>query len=200
VYWRGGALIHKISQPGAWSCVDLLFHSFLTVSISGYHFKIPIVDTHDSVQVTVQTDKVTDIPCGTSGGVVLFFENVEVVNRLKKDFVLETIANYSISYDKIWIFDKIHHFMNQFCSAHTLQEVYIDLFGTVDDRLAAELQADCDRWAPGIEIIAVRITKPRIPFGFVSIHSAYVPNAYVSAPVVRSSLVTMNSWKQKRPN
>jgi hypothetical protein len=25
------------------------------------------------------------------------------------------------------------------------------------------LQAGCDKWAPGIEIIAVRVTKPRIP-------------------------------------
>ena len=44
-----------------------------------------------------------------------------------------------------------------------MQEVYIDLFGTVDDRLAQELQADCDKWAPGIEIISIRITKPKIP-------------------------------------
>lgn len=114
---------------------------------------IPVVDTWDSVQVTVQTDKVTDIPCGTSGGVTIHFERVEVVNRLKVQYVHDTIKNYTINYDKIWIFDKIHHFMNQFCSAHSLQEVYIDLFGSVDDKLKDELQADCDNWAPGIEII-----------------------------------------------
>jgi len=62
-----------------------------------------------------------------------------------------------------WIFDKIHHEINQFCSKHTLQEVYIDLFHTVDDRLQAALQESCDLWAPGIEIIAIRITKPKIP-------------------------------------
>ncbi len=33
----------------------------------------------------------------------------------------------------------------------------------VDERLQAALQAGCDRYAPGIEIISVRITKPRIP-------------------------------------
>lgn len=144
VYWRGGALLNRITHPG-------------------YHMMIPIVDSWDSVQVTVQTDKVTDIPCGTAGGVVIHFERVEVVNRLKVDHVHDTIKNYTINYDKIWIFDKIHHFMNQFCSAHSLQEVYIDLFGSVDDKLKEELQADCDRWAPGIEIIAIRVTKPKIP-------------------------------------
>jgi len=41
--------------------------------------------------------------------------------------------------------------------------VYIDLFHTVDERLVEALQEGCSCWAPGIEIIAVRITKPKIP-------------------------------------
>eukprot|EP01113_Clastostelium_recurvatum_P046216 TRINITY_DN805_c0_g1_i1.p1 TRINITY_DN805_c0_g1~~TRINITY_DN805_c0_g1_i1.p1 ORF type:complete len:337 (-),score=94.08 TRINITY_DN805_c0_g1_i1:93-1103(-) len=144
VYWRGGALTTRISEPG-------------------YHLKVPYLDTMENVQITLQTDKVTDIPCGTSGGVLIMIEKVEVVNRLKKEYVYETIKNYTTNYDKVWIFDKIHHEINQFCSRHTLQEVYIDLFHTVDDRLVQALQADADKWAPGIEIIAIRITKPRIP-------------------------------------
>lgn len=75
----------------------------------------------------------------------------------------DTIKNYTIHYDKTWIFDKIHHEINQFCSSHTLQEVYIDLFDTLDESLAMALSRDASQWAPGIEIIAVRVTKPRIP-------------------------------------
>jgi len=144
VYWRGGALLNRVTQPG-------------------WHLKLPFVDTMENVQVTMQTDKVTEIPCGTSGGVMLWIDRVEVVNRLKEQYVYDTIKNYTTFYDKIWIFDKIHHEINQFCSKHTLQEVYIDLFHTVDDRLQAALQESCDKWAPGIEIIAIRITKPKIP-------------------------------------
>ncbi len=59
--------------------------------------------------------------------------------------------------------DKIHHEVNQFCSKHTLQEVYITLFDTLDEHLASQLQSDCQIWAPGIEIISVRVTKPVIP-------------------------------------
>ena len=73
---------------------------------------------------------------GTSGGVVLMFDEVEVVNRLHQSFVYETIKNYTIEYDKTWIFNKIHHELNQFCSIHTLQEVYIDLFDKLDENLA----------------------------------------------------------------
>lgn len=144
VYFRGGALLQRTTDPG-------------------FHFKIPLLDSHYNVQVSVQTDKVTDIPCGTSGGVMIWIEKVEVVNRLRRSMVYDTIKNYTIEYDRPWIFDKIHHEINQFCSKHTLQEVYIDLFHTVDDVLMSTLQEECNHWAPGIEIIAIRITKPRIP-------------------------------------
>jgi regulator of protease activity HflC (stomatin/prohibitin superfamily) len=106
---------------------------------------------------------VRDIPCGTSGGVVIQFESVEVVNKLHREAVHDVVKNYTSNYDKVWIFDKIHHELNQFCSRHTLQEIYIDKFQTVDDMLLTALQESCDKWAPGIEIIAVRITKPILP-------------------------------------
>lgn len=94
---------------------------------------------------------------------MIYFEKIEVVNRLKKEFVHETILNYGVSYDKTWIYDKIHHEINQFCSAHSLQEVYIDKFDQIDEIMKDAIQRDCTRYAPGIEIINVRVTKPTIP-------------------------------------
>ena len=47
-------------------------------------------------------------------------------------FLLEAydiVKNYSAEYDRTLIYNKVHHELNQFCSIHTLQEVYIDLFG-----------------------------------------------------------------------
>ncbi|CAN0068821.1 unnamed protein product [Scytosiphon promiscuus] len=144
IYYRGGALMRSVAEPG-------------------FHMQVPLLTSMAEIQVTVQTDAVKDIPCGTSGGVMVDFEKVEVVNRLRKTLVLDTIRNYTVNYDTTWIFDKIHHEINQFCSRHTLHEVYISLFDTLDEHLAAALQRDCDVWAPGIEIISVRVTKPRIP-------------------------------------
>lgn len=91
------------------------------------------------------------------------FDQIEVVNRLKKDYVYDTVKNYTVDYDKTWIFDKIHHEINQFCSKSTLQNVFIDQFETIDEMLVEALQKDCDKWAPGIEIISIRVTKPVIP-------------------------------------
>jgi len=73
---------------------------------------IPIFTKYDQVQVTVQTDKVIDIPCGTSGGVLIMFDKIEVVNRLKKEYAYQIIKNYTTDYDKAMIFDKIHHEIN----------------------------------------------------------------------------------------
>lgn len=144
IYYRGGKLLNYITEPG-------------------YHTLIPFITTHEQVQVTIQTDKVENIPCGTSGGVMIVFGKIEVVNRLKKELTLDTIRNYTQNYDKTWIYNKIHHEINQFCSVHTLQQVYIDEFDTLDEALMEALQKDCNKWAPGIEIIAIRVTKPRIP-------------------------------------
>ncbi|KAK3146943.1 hypothetical protein QOZ80_3BG0275500 [Eleusine coracana subsp. coracana] len=144
VYWRGGALLKTITPPG-------------------FHLKLPWITHYEPIQVTLQTDQVKDIPCGTKGGVMISFDKIEVVNRLRKDFVHETLLNYGVHYDKTWIYDKIHHEINQFCSAHSLQQVYIDMFDQIDETMKEAIQRDCTRYAPGIEIISVRVTKPNIP-------------------------------------
>ena len=41
--------------------------------------------------------------------------------------------------------------------------MYITKFESLDETLVAALQRDIDEYAPGIKIIAIRVTKPRIP-------------------------------------
>ncbi|KAJ3673103.1 hypothetical protein LUZ60_006477 [Juncus effusus] len=144
VYWRGGALMKTITSPG-------------------FHLMLPFITKFEPIQVTLQTDLVRDIPCGTKGGVMISFDKIEVVNRLSKDYVYETLLNYGVHYDKTWIYDKIHHEINQFCSAKSLQQVYIDMFDQIDEIMKEAIQRDCTQYAPGIEIINVRVTKPNIP-------------------------------------
>jgi len=54
LYWRGGALLHTVTEPG-------------------FHWMLPLVTQHKNLLVTLQTDQVRDIPCGTAGGVVIYF-------------------------------------------------------------------------------------------------------------------------------
>ncbi|KAH7835560.1 hypothetical protein Vadar_027323 [Vaccinium darrowii] len=58
VYWIGGALLKTITPPG-------------------FHLKMPLITHFEPIQVTLQTDLVRDIPCGTKGGVLINFEKIE---------------------------------------------------------------------------------------------------------------------------
>lgn len=144
VYYRGGALLKTTSTPG-------------------YHTMIPLITTFRSVQITMQTDEVKNVPCGTSGGVMVYFDRIEVVNILSSDAVYDIVKNYTADYDRTLIYNKIHHELNQFCSVHTLQEVYISLFDKIDENLKLALEQDLDVLAPGLRVQAVRLTKPKIP-------------------------------------
>lgn len=144
VYWRNGALLEMTTDPGV-------------------HLKLPFITSVESLQTIMQTDKVTNIPCGTRGGVMVYFEKVEVVNRLKRELVYETVKNFTVQYDKLWIFDRVHHEINQLCSSRSLEQIYISEFHLLDELIMQSLQEQIARNAPGIEIISVRVTKPRIP-------------------------------------
>ncbi|KAH6944170.1 hypothetical protein HPB50_002189 [Hyalomma asiaticum] len=67
------------------------------------------------------------------GGVMIYFDRIEVVNILSPDSVYDMVKNYTADYDKTLIFNKVHHELNQFCSVHNLQEVYINLFALIPD-------------------------------------------------------------------
>lgn len=144
VYFRGGAMLGGMSSPG-------------------FHMMIPFITSVRNVQTTLQTDQVQNVPCGTSGGVMIYFDRIEVVNILQHNAVFEIVKNYTADYDKPLIFDKVHHELNQFCSAHNLQEVYIELFDTIDENLKTALQQDLTEMAPGLRVHSVRVTKPKIP-------------------------------------
>ena len=144
IYKTLGVLQPKLSEPG-------------------FHFRIPFYEEFIEMKISIQTDTVTNIPCGTSNGTLVYFDKVEVVNKLRKEAVYETVLNYTEDYEKFWITDKLHHEINQFCSKHSLQEIYIGIFDQLDEELIKSLNKDLSQWAPGIEILSIRVTKPNIP-------------------------------------
>uniref|UniRef100_A0A9J8CNK3 Band 7 domain-containing protein n=1 Tax=Cyprinus carpio carpio TaxID=630221 RepID=A0A9J8CNK3_CYPCA len=141
VYYRGGALLTTTSGPG-------------------FHLMLPLITTFKSVQVN---DRLYMYNLTSYGGVMIYFDCIEVVNYLVPSAVYGTVRNFTADYDKALIFNKVHHELNQFCSVHTLQEVYIGLFDQIDENLKLTLQQDLTSMAPGLIIQAVRVTKPNIP-------------------------------------
>lgn len=53
----------------------------------------------------------------------------DLIENLLSSAVYDIVRNFTADYDKALIFNKVHHELNQFCSVHSLQEVYIGLFG-----------------------------------------------------------------------
>merc|ERR1719220_2382744 len=94
---------------------------------------------------------------------MIYFDRIEVVNQLQLHAVHDVVKNFTIGYDKTLIFDKVHHELNQFCSSHTLQEVYIDHFDQIDENLKNSIQADLGSMSVGLNVMSVRVTKPKIP-------------------------------------
>ena len=90
VYYRGGALLSSISEPG-------------------YNIKVPFITSYRHVQTTLQTDEVKNVPCGTSGGVMIYFDRVEVVNILDADSVYTVVKKYTADYDRTLIFNKVSY-------------------------------------------------------------------------------------------
>lgn len=55
------------------------------------------------------------------------------------------------------------HHHHQRTTKHSLQEVYIDMFDQLDEALQEALQQQVDKFNVGIDIIQIRVTKPKIP-------------------------------------
>jgi regulator of protease activity HflC (stomatin/prohibitin superfamily) len=68
------------------------------LSEPGYHFRIPFYEEFIEMKISIQTDVVSNIPCGTSNGTLVYFDKVEVVNKLRKEFVYSTVFNYTEDY------------------------------------------------------------------------------------------------------
>uniref|UniRef100_A0A3P8W980 ER lipid raft associated 2 n=1 Tax=Cynoglossus semilaevis TaxID=244447 RepID=A0A3P8W980_CYNSE len=141
--------VHKIDEghTGVYNRGGALL---TTTSGPGFHLMVPFITTYKSVQVS-------------HGGVMIYFDRIEVVNYLIPSAVYDIVRNFTADYDKALIFNKVHHELNQFCSAHLLQEVYIVFFDQIDENLKLTLQEDLTSMAPGLIIQAVRVTKPNIP-------------------------------------
>uniref|UniRef100_A0A3Q3WPP4 Erlin-1 n=1 Tax=Mola mola TaxID=94237 RepID=A0A3Q3WPP4_MOLML len=87
VYYRGGALLTSPNGPG-------------------YHIMLPFITTYRAVQTTLQTDEIKNVPCGISGGVMIYFDRIEVVNMLVPSAVVDIVRNYTADYDKTLIFNR----------------------------------------------------------------------------------------------
>lgn len=146
VYYFGGELQKSISDPG-------------------YHLKLPHFTSYNNVQITWQTDKLTNVMCGSSQGGHAFLD-IEVVNKLSSSdkCILKVIGEHTIDYDKPLIYDYIPSEVAQFCKDYTLDDIVIREFDKLDEVLLGKLRDNVKSYGleDCLQIKKVRINRPRL--------------------------------------
>lgn len=64
----------------------------------GLHLRIPGYQDVIHLNLMIQTEKVEHVPCGTANGLLVYFDKIEVVNRLEKRHAYRTVLNYTEEY------------------------------------------------------------------------------------------------------
>lgn len=140
--------------------------------LPGLHLKSPF-ETLSLVQTTVQKDHVKDIPCGVSGGVMLHFDTIEVINQVPMEGVVDVARRFGFDYDKFLIYERIHKEINEWCSEHTLEEIYITKFAALGPHLRNKLQTSVtEGYNTSIKIIDIIASKPKLPLRILEQYEA----------------------------
>ena len=128
----------------------------------GWHFYMPGYSYIEKMDIRYQTDKFDNIACGSSDGNTLLFEEIKVVNHLKKEYVVDVVTRYGIDYDRKLIYDVIEQTIREICSSLTLDEIYRTKFSTIDERLRDELIKVQEHENSNLLIKKINVRKPRI--------------------------------------
>ena len=99
----------------------------------GLNFVLPIVGSYRKVKVIPDTDCVKNIPCGTKGGTMIFFDELCVVNQLHACGVYNVTYNYpNMDWDQEVIYRRVEKLVNAFCSTHTVKEINQERFHEIE--------------------------------------------------------------------
>ena len=126
----------------------------------------------DLIQITPQTDSLTDVLCTTKEAITLTFPYIEVGNQLPSDKVLSVVTQYGKNYDKYLVMDLIRYQMNVICSKMTYQELIVEKFNDIDDYLKNFIEDENNRQDTGLKINFVRISKPILPEAINNIYNS----------------------------
>jgi len=145
IYYQLGSLTNEISNPGL-------------------HLKYPWpISIHANVDIRPQTDQISQVMCGTSDGLNLVFESIDVGNTLIAEHVLKTVRKYGEDYDKYLVKDKVRHQIQILCSGMNSHEVFNSKFDAIDDELQNFLTQVNKDLESGLLIDFVRLSKPILP-------------------------------------
>eukprot|EP01029_Cantina_marsupialis_P000843 TRINITY_DN1064_c0_g1_i1.p1 TRINITY_DN1064_c0_g1~~TRINITY_DN1064_c0_g1_i1.p1 ORF type:complete len:323 (+),score=57.98 TRINITY_DN1064_c0_g1_i1:30-998(+) len=130
----------------------------------GLHVHLSFMSQIHTVPITFQTMVLDNVDCGTRSGVTLYFKRIEIVYQLRGSHVIPLLKNYSFEYLRSHFVDFLPRaHINELCSKMELHSIFIEEFDQVDEMLMESLKDEFKQYAPGLEIVSIRLTKPEIP-------------------------------------
>ena len=129
----------------------------------GYYFHLPIVTTLLSVNTRPQLDILTQIECGTMDGLKIAFPKVTIYNMLGKENAWDIISRFGENYDQYLVVHPAIQAINELCSEMTAQDLYIDQYTTINEKLTTQLRAFQEEQSSSLQITQVIVSKPVLP-------------------------------------
>lgn len=118
------------------------------------------------------------------------FSKVEVVWKVRgPQGAWRLVKQHGRQFQKLWITDQIKSQVSQLCSKHSVADLYIHLFASMDEAIQSALTKILVKWAPDIQVLSVRTTKPQLPQILADEYQA-VENARAQLQVVSQKQAT----------
>ena len=129
----------------------------------GIYFHLPVVTTLLSVNTRPQVDVLTNIECGTKDGLRITFPKVTIYNMLSRDNAWSIISRFGESYDEYLVVHPAIQAINELCAEMTVQDLYIDQYTTINERLTTQLRTFQEEQNSSLKITQVTVSKPTLP-------------------------------------
>ena len=127
------------------------------------YFHFPMVTTLLAVNTRPQVDVLTNIECGTSDGLRINFPKVTIYNMLSKESAWDIISRFGEAYDEYLVVHPAIQAINELCAEMTAQNLYIDQYTTINEKLTVQLKAFQEEQNSNLQITQVTVSKPALP-------------------------------------
>lgn len=146
VYYRYGALLPEISQPGA-------------------NWKNPFATKHLQIKTIQTKDIIPPFTAITRDGISNIFKDIEIITSIKNEQLINIIKSHGSNFKELLIIDRVIEHVRTFISNNTINDAYNEKFNETVSSVKIELKKSLDLLTKNISIIIhnLVIPKPDIP-------------------------------------
>ena len=128
--------------------------------VPGLHLYVPFVEKIQQIPITNRHSHISNISCYSKEGIEILFDRIDVVNKLNKDYIIDSIHQYGNRFEEILFKDPISQHIHQFCTNRTIQQICISDFSLLEKELIELMQ---NKTINTVQIQNIILYKPSLP-------------------------------------